>query len=238
MPPPADLQDLTAPFVAQLSKRAGTILAPEPATGSGDGHQWLLANGSAIRLDWHQRGDWTAMSGNDRRTALLGGLEKIRELIASFFRALAQDGVHHVCLPSDRTAPYRISQWHQIASAFRTFAGVSTSTTFLIFVAASLTGRRTTKATNYAPTSVLNDGVRGSASEGICARVYRVGQDVMDGWIDRRSPNDAVGRVGNRQLSEEYQPKRSDLEWIRLWKGPTRTKSISADCGRKYRPFH
>jgi hypothetical protein len=51
------------------------------------------------------------MSGNDSRTAFLGRLEKIRELIASFFRAFTQDEVHHDCLRSNRTAPYRISQW-------------------------------------------------------------------------------------------------------------------------------
>jgi hypothetical protein len=50
------------------------------------------------------------MSGDDRRTALLGRLKKVRELIASFFRAFTQDGVRHACLRSNRTAPYRIRQ--------------------------------------------------------------------------------------------------------------------------------
>jgi hypothetical protein len=39
------------------------------------------------------------MSGDDRRTTLPGRIEKIRELIASFFRAFTQDEVHHACLP-------------------------------------------------------------------------------------------------------------------------------------------
>ena len=64
------------------------------------------------------------MSGNDRRTAFLRRLEKIRELIASFFRAFTQDEVHHDCLRSNRTAPYRISQCRPAASAFRTFTGL------------------------------------------------------------------------------------------------------------------
>src|SRR5258705_4855992 len=45
------------------------------------------------------------MSGNDRRTALLGSLEKIRKLIASFFRAFAQDEVHW--LVSETTVQHR-----------------------------------------------------------------------------------------------------------------------------------
>jgi hypothetical protein len=48
------------------------------------------------------------MSGNDRRTALLGRLEKIRELIASFFRALVQDGVHHEATVQHRTESVNI----------------------------------------------------------------------------------------------------------------------------------
>jgi hypothetical protein len=47
------------------------------------------------------------MSGNDRRTALLGRIEKIRELIASFFRAFTQDEVHHACPPKQ---PYSTVQ--------------------------------------------------------------------------------------------------------------------------------
>ncbi len=53
------------------------------------------------------------MSGNDRRTALLGRLEKIRELLASFFRAFTRDEVHHACLRNNRTAPYRMGQYHR-----------------------------------------------------------------------------------------------------------------------------
>ena len=53
------------------------------------------------------------MSGNDRRTALLGRLEKIRELIASFFRAFTQDEVHHACL---RQQPYSTVQPPSITS--------------------------------------------------------------------------------------------------------------------------
>ena len=53
------------------------------------------------------------MSGNDRRTALLGRIEKIRELIASFFRAFTQDEVHHVCL---REEPYSTVQLQSIRS--------------------------------------------------------------------------------------------------------------------------
>src|SRR6266536_5879495 len=53
------------------------------------------------------------MSGNDRRTALLGCIEKIRELIASFFRALTQDEVYHVLSPRQ---PYSTVQTQSIAS--------------------------------------------------------------------------------------------------------------------------
>jgi hypothetical protein len=55
------------------------------------------------------------MSGDDRRTALLGRIEKIPELIASFFSAFTQDEVHHACL---RQQPYRISQYPPAAGAF------------------------------------------------------------------------------------------------------------------------
>jgi hypothetical protein len=60
----------------------------------------------------------------------------------------------------------------------------------------------TLHAANYALTSVLNDDAHGAASEGICAGVDRVGQDVMDGWIYRRSPNDPIGRITNRQCGK------------------------------------
>ena len=60
----------------------------------------------------------------------------------------------------------------------------------------------TLHAANYALTSVLNDDAHGSASEGICTRVDRVSQHVMDGWIYRRSPNDAIRRVANRQYGK------------------------------------
>ena len=43
------------------------------------------------------------MFGNDRRTALLGRIEKIRELITSFFRAFTQDSVHHARTVQHRT---------------------------------------------------------------------------------------------------------------------------------------
>jgi hypothetical protein len=54
-----------------------------------------------------------AMPGNDRRTALLGCLEKIRELIASFFRAFAQAGVHHL-LVSETTVQHRTASVNNI----------------------------------------------------------------------------------------------------------------------------
>src|SRR6266700_5278828 len=53
------------------------------------------------------------MSGNDRRAALLGCIEKIRKLIASFFCTLTQDEVHHACL---RKQPYSTVQIQSIAS--------------------------------------------------------------------------------------------------------------------------
>lgn len=43
------------------------------------------------------------MFGNDRRTALLGRIEKVRELVAGFFGAFTQDNVHHPCTVQHRT---------------------------------------------------------------------------------------------------------------------------------------
>jgi hypothetical protein len=68
------------------------------------------------------------MSGNDRRTAFLGRLEKIRELIASFFRAFTQDEVHHACLRENRTAPYSCSQIKSGRGASRTFTRLQSLT--------------------------------------------------------------------------------------------------------------
>src|SRR5580692_4544109 len=78
------------------------------------------------------------MSGNDRRTALLGRLEQIRELIASFFRAFTQDEVHLACL---RRQPYSTVQPPSITSGrqhLRTFTEFHADRTF---PAASLRGR-------------------------------------------------------------------------------------------------
>ena len=54
----------------------------------------MLANGSARALDGHQRGNWTAVPGDNRGLALRGGVEKFRKLIARFFRAFANHGPH------------------------------------------------------------------------------------------------------------------------------------------------
>lgn len=51
------------------------------------------------------------MFGNDRRTALLGRIEKIRELIAGFFRTLTQDKVHHPCTVQRRTDS--VNKWER-----------------------------------------------------------------------------------------------------------------------------
>lgn len=62
------------------------------------------------------------MSGDDRRTALPGRIEKIRELIASFFRAFTHK-VHQACLRTDRTAPYGTSRYQPAAGDPRNFCG-------------------------------------------------------------------------------------------------------------------
>ena len=54
-------------------------------------------------------------------------------------------------------------------------------------------------AANYALASVLDASPARRAPEGVGAGVDRVGQDVMDGVVDRRSPDDPVGASPTRQ---------------------------------------
>jgi hypothetical protein len=105
---PASLRFLTAPFVAQLAKRAGAVFASHPTTGAREWQERLLPSSGTVLADGYQRRHGAPMPRNDRGLASFGSLEKIRKLIARFFRALAQKGRPTIpaCSPHPSTARY------------------------------------------------------------------------------------------------------------------------------------
>lgn len=83
------------------------------------------------------------MPGNDRRTALLGCLKKIRELVAGFFRAFAQYAVPRAYVSKMTVQPRTVS-----VNCIGPPASLGPSLALpanRIFPAASLIGRAMTK---------------------------------------------------------------------------------------------
>jgi hypothetical protein len=93
VPAPPDRRASAAPFVTQLAHPTAAILAPQPATRS-LGRQQRLLRSDTVRRDRHQRRNRSAISGNDRGSALLSRLEQRGKLTTGFPGAFARHRAH------------------------------------------------------------------------------------------------------------------------------------------------